>query len=88
MSKINWKVRFKNPYYWIGLIAVILATTGISPESLTSWEILANDIKEFLGNPFAIGCVIVAIIGYNNDPTTYGLKDSKLAKTYTEPKKD
>ena len=88
MSKINWKVRLKNPYYWAGLIALILATLRISPESLTSWEILANDIKEFLSNPFAIGCVIMAIIGYNNDPTTYGLKDSKLANTYLKPKKD
>lgn len=85
---INWKVRFKNPYFWIGLIAVILAAIGVSPESLTSWSILWNQILELLNNPFAIGCVIVAIIGYINDPTTAGLKDSKLAKTYLEPKKD
>ena len=55
---INWKVRFKNPYFWIGLIAVILAAVGVSPESLTSWNILAGQIMELLNNPFAIGCVI------------------------------
>ena len=86
--KINWKVRFKNPYFWIGLIAVILAAVGVSPESLTSWNILAGQIMELLNNPFAIGCVIVAIIGYINDRTTATLSDSKQAMGYTEPKKD
>lgn len=85
---INWKVRAKNPYFWIGLIAVILAAVGISPECLTSWSILADKIMALLGNPFAIGCVIVAVIGYVNDPTTNGIKDSKLALTYDKPKVD
>ena len=85
---INWKVRFKNPYFWIGLIAVILAAVGVSPESLTSWNILAGQIMELLNNPFAIGCVVVASIGYINDPTTATLSDSKQAMTYTMPKKE
>ena len=87
MKNINWLVRIKNPYFWIGLIAVILAALGVSPESLTSWDVLLNQVKEFLNNPYAIGCVIVALIGYTNDPTTAGLKDSKNALSYTEPKK-
>ena len=85
---INWKVRFKNPYFWIGLIAVILAAVGVSPESLTSWQILANQIMNLLNNPFAIGCVVIAIIGYINDPTTATLSDSKQAMTYTSPKRE
>ena len=85
---INWKVRVKNPYFWIGLIAVILAAVGISPECLTSWAILADKIMALLGNPFAIGCTVVAIIGYVNDPTTSGLSDSQLARSYDKPKVD
>lgn len=83
---INWKVRVKNPYFWIGLIAVILAAVGVSPECLTSWAILWEKIIGLLGNPFAIGCTIVAVIGYVNDPTTKGLKDSQLARTYDAPR--
>lgn len=83
---INWKVRFNNPYFWIGLIAVILAAVGVSPETLTSWGILWEQIKELVSNPFAIGCVIVALIGYINDPTTKGLNDSAQALTYDKPK--
>ena len=85
---INWKVRVKNPYFWIGLIAVILAAVGVSPECLTSWAILWEKVIGLLGNPFAIGCTIVAVIGYVNDPTTKGLADSQLARTYSKPKVD
>lgn len=85
---INWKVRIKNPYFWIGLIATIFAAVGVSPECLTSWAILWEKIMALLGNPFAIGCMIVAIIGYVNDPTTKGFSDSKQALTYEKPKVD
>ena len=85
---INWKVRIKNPYFWIGLIATIFAAVGVSPECLTSWAILWEKIIALLGNPFAIGCMLVAIIGYVNDPTTKGFSDSKQALTYEKPKVD
>ena len=86
--KINWIVRFKNPYFWFGLVAVILAAVGVSPESLTSWEVLRFQVLELLNNPFAIGCTIVAIVGYITDHTTAGIGDSQQALTYTEPRKD
>ena len=84
--KINWKVRFVNPYFWIGLAAIVLAAVGVSPESLTNWAILQEQLKALLGNPFAIGCVIVAVIGYVNDPTTGGIGDSAQALSYRKPK--
>lgn len=83
--KINWKVRMKNPYFWIGLLAVILAAVGVTPESLTSWSILYEQVEQLLSNPFAMGCVVVAVIGYLNDPTTKGIKDSSRALTYKKP---
>ena len=86
--KINWKVRIKNPYFWFGLIAVILAAIGVSAESLTSWWILKEQVISLISNPFSLGCTIVAIVGYLNDPTTHGLSDSELARTYTEPRRD
>lgn len=83
--KINWKVRAVNPYFWIGLIAVVLAAVGVSPETLTSWAIMQEQLMALLGNPFAIGCVIVAVIGYVNDPTTVGISDSEKALLYRRP---
>lgn len=85
--KINIRVRFKNPYFWIGLAAVVLAAIGVTPESLTSWDILYSQIMQLLGNPFALGCVAVAVVGYINDPTTSGLGDSSRALTYHRPVK-
>lgn len=88
INNINWKVRAKNPYFWAGLAGVILAAVGVSPESLTSWPILWSKIIELLNNPFALACTAMAIVGYVNDPTTKGLKDSNLALTYDKPKAD
>lgn len=86
--KINWKVRLKNPYFWFGLIAVILAAVGAKPEMFTSWAVLVQQVKEVFGNPFLLGCTVVSIVGYVNDPTTQGIFDSKQALSYQKPKKD
>lgn len=86
--KLNWKVRFKNVYFWIGLIGVILTAIGAEPEMFTSWSILVGKIKAVFENPFLIGCTIIAIVGYINDPTTSGLSDSKSALNYKIPKKE
>ena len=86
--KINWKVRIKNVTWWIGLLGVILTAMGISPEMLTDWGIVVENFKNFISNPFLLGSVIVAIIGYNNDPTTSGLSDSQRALSYEKPYKD
>ena len=85
--KINWKVRVKNPYFWFGLVAIILTAVGAEPEIFTSWEILVTQIKDLLGNPFALGFVVAAIVGYINDPTTSGITDSQQALGYSKPKK-
>ena len=87
-NKINWKVRIKNPYFWFGLVAIMLAAVGAKPEMFTSWTILITQCKSLLSNPFALGCVVVAVVGYINDPTTEGIADSKQALTYNKPKKD
>ncbi len=85
---INWKVRAKNPYFWLGLIAIMLSAVGAKPEMFTSWQLLWQECKEVVSNPFALSCVIVAVIGYINDPTTSGIADSKQALTYHSPKKE
>lgn len=42
--KINWKVRFKNPVFWVQVILAIampvLAYAGLSFEDITTWSIL------------------------------------------------
>ena len=86
--KINIPVRLKNPWFWVGLIGIILTAMGVSPEMLTSWGILWENIKALLTNPFMLGSVALSILGVFVDPTTNGVGDSKQALTYTKPKKD
>lgn len=70
--------RFKNPYFWFGLIGVIATAAGVNIESLTSWDVLYQNILNILANPFLIACVAVAITGVFVDPTTKGLKDNSI----------
>lgn len=89
---INFKVRFKNPVFIAQLILAILtpilAYAGLTVQDLTSWSALGNVLLEALANPYVLGLVVVSVWNAINDPTTAGVTDSKLALTYTEPKKD
>ena len=86
--KINLKVRAKNPYFWMGLLGVIMTATGIEPYTLTSWDALCEQVKALVSNPFMLGSTIAAVVGVLCDPTTAGINDSCQAMTYTHPKKD
>ena len=86
MKFINWTVRIKHPMFWIGLVALFLATIGVEPSTLTSWSLLIECLKDFFSNPFAIGSLMVAIVGFVTDFTTEGIGDTKLALTYMKPK--
>ena len=85
--KINMPVRFRNWAFWIGLGATVLAAMNVSPEMFTSWDLVWQEIVALFSNPFRLGCVVIAILGVINDPTTSGLGDSAQALTYHKPKK-
>ena len=83
---MNFTVRFKNPWFWVGILGVVFTAAGISPESITSWEILKAQIFDLLNNPYLLFSVFIAVLGVFIDPTTGGVKDSKQALTYNKPK--
>lgn len=90
---INWKVRVKNPTFWIGLAGVVvspvLAYTGASLADFTTWESVGEAIVETVKNPYLVGSIVFAVLGFlgvTNDPTTAGLKDSTQALGYKKPK--
>lgn len=70
--------RYKNVYFWIGIIGVIFSAAGVNIEMLTSWPILFESILGILGNPFLLMSVIAAIVGISVDPSTPGFKDKKF----------
>lgn len=89
---INWKVRFKNPMFWVGIIVAVVATVltqlGMSWEQVTSWATLGQALLEAVSNPVVVVAVITATYNAIVDPTTSGLSDSKNALTYEKPKKE
>ncbi len=88
--KINWKLRFQSPQFWVALLATIvspiLTYMGLTGADLTTWESVWNLILTFVSNPYLIGTVIMSVLiflGIITDPTTIGWSDSKNALTYT-----
>lgn len=86
---INWKVRIKNPVFWVQIIVAvvvpILAYLGMSWDDMTTWSALGNIFVEAVKNPVIIASVIVSVWNAINDPTTTGLSDSTQAMSYTKP---
>lgn len=84
-NKINWKVRIKNPVFWMTIVPAatsfvycVLGAFGIVPE-LTESMVL---------NIFSAVITALTTIGVLVDPTTAGVCDSALAMTYEAPRKD
>lgn len=83
--KINLPVRFKNPWFWVGLLGVMLSAVGMDPEMFTSWTAVWNAIKSVALNPYQLVCVATAVLGVFIDPTTKGVGDSQKALAYKKP---
>ena len=90
--KINWKVRAKNPVFWVqvavAVILPILAHLGLEWEDMTTWAALGNALVDAIKNPVIVVAVIVSVWNAIIDPTTAGVSDSAQALTYEKPKKE
>lgn len=90
--KINWKVRFKNPYFIFQIIlavgAPLLAYYGLTAQDLTTWGSVFNLMIDALRNPYVLGLIAVSVYNALLDPTVAGLSDSQQALKYEKPRKD
>ena len=86
--KINIPVRFKNPWFWVGLCGTILAAMGVYPEMFTSWDAVWEAVVNMVSNPYMLVSVVLAVLGVFVDPTTSGISDSKRALSYKSPVKE
>lgn len=89
---INWKVRFKNPMFYVqifmAVLTPILAYMGITAQELTTWAKLGNVLIQALSNPYVLALVIVSVYNAVIDPTTIGISDSEQAMKYNKPRSD
>lgn len=72
--------RYQNPWFWIGLLGVVLTAMGVSPEMFTSWEVVYSQFVELIKNPYLLSSVCLAVLGVFLEPTTKGLRDGNKDK--------
>ena len=83
MKSINWKIRFKKKSFWVAIVSAIVLfinniTQAIGIDYTGQLEQFSDGINGLLA--------VLVTFGVINDPTTKGLKDSGIAKTYTKPR--
>ena len=65
--------KFKNPWFWLGLVSIIFGSAGVDMNTLTSWNALGQAVLGILQNPVAVMAVIGGILGVFNDNSVGGL---------------
>ena len=81
---MNIKARFKNIWFWIGILGTIGTAFGITLSNFTTWSGLGIAIVESFKNPALVIPMIMSVIGIFVDPSTSGLKDGGAEIVYTK----
>lgn len=88
MKAVNIPVRLKNPWFWVGVISIAIASIGLDPTTMTTWGAVWTAAVAVLHNPVQLVTVVLAVLAVFIDPTTAGLSDSARALAYKCPNKD
>ena len=81
---INWKVRFKNKWFWLAFIPAVL-TLIRAVAALFGFQIDTETINAQLTAIIEALFAVLVIMGVVVDPTTKGVSDSDRAREYDEP---
>ena len=86
---INWRIRIKNPAFWvsiaIAIVTPILAYFGLTAQDMTSWGAIWDVIVQAVSNPYVLLTVAVSVYNAVIDPTSTGVTDSARALQYNAP---
>lgn len=87
--QINWRVRFKNPTFWIQIITLTVLTmlsgVGARWEDMTSWPLFMDTLAAAIMNPVTVVAVLAAWWTAITDPTTKGTSDPLHTLAMDEP---
>ena len=72
--------KFRNPYFWLSVIALVFSASGVDFEQLTSWQLLGQALLSIANNPVSVVAVITGLLGIWNDNSTQGLDNIKKDK--------
>ncbi|WP_298833902.1 phage holin family protein [uncultured Planococcus sp.] len=89
--KINWKVRRRNPLFWLQVFLSVAvpvgAYFGLTGADMTSWPALGKVVVDAVSNPYVLFTAGISLYNAVSDPTTGGFSDSPQALRYHQPKK-
>lgn len=77
MKEFLSNAKFRNPYFWLSIFALIFSASGIEFNTLTSWQLLGEAFIRILNNPVSVVSVITAMLGIWNDNSTKGMDKIK-----------
>ena len=80
---INWKLRFQNK---TTLTAIVLGVVALVYQILGLFGVTPAVSENEIINIVGMVINLLVLLGVVVDPTTAGVGDSELAKTYTQPK--
>lgn len=80
--KINLKVRFKNPVFWLTVIPAVITFVYTV---LGAFDVVPAISQDVVVNIITALVSALTTIGVLVDPTTKGVGDSERALNYTEP---
>ena len=85
--KINWKVRFSNPNFWLTFFPALFLLIQVCAAPFGyDWDfaILNQQMAAIVNAAFGL----LSLLGIVNDPTTAGVGDSFRAMNYTKPNRE
>ena len=80
--KINWKVRLRQPAFWIATIPVVISFVY---SVLAMANVVPSITEDNVQNLFIAVVAVLAQLGITVDPTTKGVSDSDRAMNYDKP---
>ena len=83
--KINWKVRIKNPVFWLTVIPAIVTFVYTV---LGAFEVVPALSQDVVVNIITALISALTTVGVLIDPTTKGVGDSERAMGYDAPNDD
>ena len=88
----NFKVRAKNPLFWIANIAAVLVYIGgylgIKGTDITSWDKLFSVVEDIVANPYLIVMIIVTFVTTAISYTDKGVRDTVFVTELNKPRDD
>ncbi len=85
---INWKLRLKNPAFWLGIIPLLAVLVQVIGEPFGLDVAKVIGMQDYLMAIINAVFAVLAFLGIANDPTVKGFSDSVQAMSYKKPKEE